>query len=231
MRLHWLQHESFEGLGYIEPFIRQKGFLCSRTRLFENEELPAVDQFDSLIIMGGSASIYEEAKYPWLAKEKIFIKQSIDAGKIVIGVCLGAQLIAEVLGGKVYKGQYREVGWHSVSLTEEGKNFSLLRNVPESFSAFHWHGDYIQTPPSCKRLMETKACSCQAFSLEERVLGLQFHLELSELNIEELMENCPADLAPDKYVQDPDLIREQFAGTESSRRIIETISGNIFRCG
>ena len=100
MRLHWLQHVPFEGLGCIEPWAAAKAFDISCTRLFADEPLPAIGTFDWLVIMGGPMGIYDLDEHPWLAAEKKFIKSSIDAGKTVLGICLGAQLIADVLGAK-----------------------------------------------------------------------------------------------------------------------------------
>src|SRR5574341_657976 len=141
MRLHSLQHEPFEGLANIEVWAKNKGHSITRTLLFNNEKLPQISDIDWLIIMGGSMNIYEEEKFPWLAEEKNFIAEAIANKKIVLGVCLGSQLIADVLGGKVSKNRHKEIGWFPVTLTKEARNSSIFSNLPEKFTAFHWHGD------------------------------------------------------------------------------------------
>ena len=115
MRIHSLEHEPFEGLANIEVWAKSRGYSISRTLLFNNEELPDISDFDWLVIMGGSMNIYEEEKYPWLREEKDFIAEAIAAKKIVLGVCLGSQLAADVLGGRVSRNKYKEIGWFPVS--------------------------------------------------------------------------------------------------------------------
>ena len=103
MRLHYLQHVPFEGLGNIETWAKNKGFHITRTRFFDNEPLPSTDDFEWLVVMGGPMNIYEETGYPWLVKEKKFIEECLKRDKFVLGICLGGQLIADVLGGRVVK--------------------------------------------------------------------------------------------------------------------------------
>ena len=126
MRIHSLEHEPFEGLANIEVWAKKKGHSITRTLLFNNEELPDISDFDWLFIMGGSMNIYEEEKYPWLKREKNFIAEAISSKKIVLGVCLGSQLIADILGSKVTKNKYKEIGWFPISLTGEAKNSSIF---------------------------------------------------------------------------------------------------------
>jgi len=113
----------------------------SRTAFFTDEPLPALDQFDWLVVLGGSMSTYDEAQYPWLIKEKLFIERAIAAGKKVLGLCLGAQLIAEALCARVYKNSHKEIGWFEVFKTPEGEDSKVLANFPNRFWALHWHGD------------------------------------------------------------------------------------------
>lgn len=102
--------------------------------------------FDWLIIMRGSMNIYEEEKYPWLAVEKKFIARTIESGKIVLGICLGSQLIADVLGGRVSRNKYRELGWFPVTLTKEAKDSPVFSALPARFNVFQWHGDTFKIP-------------------------------------------------------------------------------------
>ena len=201
MRIHYLQHVPFEGLGNIENWALAKGHQVSDTQLYNNDPLPEPEEFDWLIVMGGPMNIYEEDRFPWLAREKIFIKDTIDAGKIVLGVCLGAQLIASVLGAKIHKNQYPEIGWFDVRLTDAACKSRAFSRLPERFTAFHWHGDTFDLPPGATWIAESDACRNQAFEYGGRVIGLQFHLDTTLESIRRLVEYCGDELVPGEYVQ------------------------------
>lgn len=203
MRIHYLQHVPFEDLANIESWARSRGHDLSRTMLFSDEKLPEMDQFDWLIIMGGPMNIYEEDKYPWLAREKEFIRRAIASDRIVLGICLGAQLMADVLGSSVLRNEYREIGWFAVSLTEEGMRSPIFSVLPERFMALHWHGDTFGIPPGAVRIAESRACANQAF-VKGKAIGLQFHLESSRESIDHLLENCADELTDGPFVQSPD---------------------------
>ena len=114
MRARYLQHVPFEGLGSIESWLKMSGYEISCTPFFESAELPDIDEFDLLIVMGGPMGVHDKNKHPWLVKEKAFIKDAIESKKIVLGVCLGAQLIAHAMGAKVLKNRHREIGWFPI---------------------------------------------------------------------------------------------------------------------
>jgi len=155
-------------------------------------------------------NIYEEKEYPWLAAEKKFIKEAIENNKIVLGICLGAQLIAEVLGGEVVRNKYKEIGWFPVALRPEAGPSVAFRGFPEEFTAFHWHGDTFSLPPGAAMLAESEACPAQAFSYNGgRVLALQFHLESSPESVLSLIQNCSDELVDGEYIQGPDAIMER----------------------
>ena len=201
MRIHSLQHVSFENLANIQKWARKKGWPVSRTLLSAKESFPGLDDFDWLVIMGGPMNIYEETQHPWLAAEKSFITEAIKAGKVVLGICLGAQLIADVLGGKVTQNLHKEIGWYPVELTAAGEKSAVFASFPAQFPAFHWHGDTFAIPPGAVHLARSAACANQAFSYQERVIGLQFHLESSLESIQLLIENCGDELEPGRYMQ------------------------------
>ena len=110
MNLHYLQHVPFEGLGFIDEWAGNNGVEVGVSRLYAGEVFPAMDAFDGLVIMGGPMGIHDHEEHPWLVHEKAFIRKAIDAGKPVLGICLGAQLVADVLGAKVYPGPQKEIG-------------------------------------------------------------------------------------------------------------------------
>jgi GMP synthase (glutamine-hydrolysing) len=203
LRLHSLQHVSFEGLAHVEEWARVKGHRISRTLLFNDDPFPSMGEFDWLVILGGPMNIYEEEKYPWLKREKKFIAEAIAQQKVVLGVCLGAQLIADVLGGKVTQNPYREIGWYPVRLSAEAKNSPIFDGLPSRFMAFHWHGDTFAIPPGALRIAESDGCTNQALEYNGRTIGLQFHLESSIASIQKLIQNCADEIGEGEYIQKP----------------------------
>ena len=206
MKLHYLQHVPFENLGNIEPWVQQKGIELSKTQLFQGQILPKVNTFDWLIVLGGPMNVYEEKKYPWLIEEKKFIEQAIIQGKLVLGICLGAQLIASVLGSKVYKNQYKEIGWFDINLLPDSKKSNSFHSLPEQITAFHWHGDTFDLPDKARWLAQSEACKNQAFEFNDKTVGLQFHLESSKESIRNLINNCQDEIISDKYIQSPEIM-------------------------
>ena len=204
MRLHYLQHVPFENPGSILMWAKSNGHDITNTQLYKNDPLPKQQDFDWLVIMGGPMNIYEEDKYPWLSQEKSFIRESIDAGKVIIGLCLGGQLIADVIGGKVTKNPYREIGWFPVRLDKKIKSSPLFSFFPPQPVVFQWHGDTFSVlPEDAQCIAENDACKQQAFIYKKRVFGFQYHLENTKEIITSLIENCKNEMVPDIYVQTP----------------------------
>jgi len=228
MRIHSLEHEPFEGLANIEVWAKNRGHSISRTLLFNNEELPDIDDFDWLVIMGGSMNIYEEEKYPWLREEKNFIAEAIAGKKIVLGVCLGSQLIADVLGGRVSRNKYKEIGWFPVSLTADAKNSSIFSKFPSRFTAFHWHGDTFKIPPGAARIAQSEGCANQAFEYG-RVIGLQFHIEYSIDSINLMLQNCEDEIVEGKYIQAEDEIASHISNVREMNKLLNLLLDNIER--
>ncbi|MBL7077257.1 MAG: type 1 glutamine amidotransferase [Kiritimatiellae bacterium] len=198
MRAHYLQHVVFEGLGYMEGWLAAAGYEVGHTRLFAGEALPEPDAVDLLIIMGGPMSVNDAAEFPWLVDERAFVGSVIDAGTPVLGVCLGAQLIADVLGGRVYPNGEKEIGWFPVQSVPIDD--SVFR-FPPSIDVFHWHGETFDLPDGAVRLAKSVACENQAFQVGRSVIGLQFHLETTPESAEALATNCRDELVPGTYVQ------------------------------
>ncbi len=210
MRIHYFQHVPFEGLGSIRHWAESRKHHVSATRWYNDERLSSIEGIDWLIVMGGPMGVTDEDKFPWLNAEKEFILQAIERKCKVLGICLGAQLIASVLGAKVGKNPVKEIGWHEVMLTEEGKSSKIFNVLPERFAAFHWHGDTYELPAGAQCLARSKACKEQAFIYGDRVLGLQFHLDVQLPNVEQLITNCGTDLQEGAYVQKPaDMLARQ----------------------
>ena len=201
MKIHWLQHLPFEGLGSMGAYFRQKGFPSTSTHFYLNQQLPDIDSFDWLIIMGGAMSANDDAEYSWLTAEKTFIRKAIDCGKVVIGVCLGAQLIAAALGVKVYRNKYKEIGWFDIMPSNDAKKTILSDCFAETQDAFHWHSDTFDLPKGAIHLASSQACKNQGFIIDNRVVGFQFHLETTFKSAKDLIDNFSDELNGDKYVQ------------------------------
>lgn len=201
MKLHWLQHVPFEGLGYIQTWAEEKEAAISCTRLYAGEALPSLDDFDLLIVMGGPMGIFDYEKHPWLADEKEFIESAIDAGKTMIGICLGAQLMADVLGANVYPGPQKEIGWFPITRSEEAPAL-----IPQELTVFHWHGDTFDIPEGAVPLAHSEPGINQGFIYNDRAVGLQFHMETTETSMEALLEHCGQELVDAPYIQSAEQI-------------------------
>jgi len=194
VRIHYLQHVEYEPVAAIGEWAAERGHSVSGTHLYR-EQLTQPDDFDMLVIMGGPMNIYDEADHPWLADEKRFVAQVVAEGKLVLGVCLGAQLLADVLGGPVTRGREPEIGWYPIELTPEARAVPAFAALPERFTPLHWHGDTFAVPPEAVRLARSETCENQAFAVDGgRVLGLQFHLEATRESWAALTEACADEL-------------------------------------
>jgi GMP synthase-like glutamine amidotransferase len=204
MRVHVLQHVSFEGLGSIGPWLEKENAQVSFTRFFDSPRLPALNSVDMIIAMGGPMSANDEKKLPWLVPEKQFIQEAVLQGIPLLGVCLGAQLIAAAMGAGVYRNPVSEIGWFPVRSTPASEgNFAF----PEECLVFHWHGETFDLPAGAVRIAESDGCKNQAFQLHRNAIGLQFHLEITRESVSGLLDNCRDDLVPGPYVQNEFEIR------------------------
>lgn len=224
LRIHYFQHVAFEGLGYIETWATQNGHILSSTKFFEEEfTLPNLNDFDWLIIMGGPMGVYDEEKYVWLKSEKEFISKSIEADKTVIGICLGSQLIASALGAKVYPNKEKEIGWFPLTKTNEGKANKFINDLPDRFTTFHWHGDTFDLPSGATHLLKTDICPNQAFLYKNNIIGLQFHLEVTEQTIALMLENGASELTNSNFIQSIEEIQNGKHHIGQSNEIMKTI--------
>lgn len=212
MRIHYLQHVPFEGLAAIEDWAKQQSHTLTATRWYESATLPQQEDFDMLVVMGGPMGIYDEADHPWLRDEKQFVRQSVDAGKPVLGVCLGSQLLADVLGAKVYANRHKEIGWFPVRFDPELYDGELV--------VCHWHGDTFDLPEGAVRLAESAACKNQAYRFGDRVYGLQFHLEMTPSSVEGMIAACGQELVKGEWVQGAEEMRNGLHHAEATRNVL-----------
>lgn len=173
-----VQHMAGEGPGLIGVLARQRGLPLDVRRMDLGEALPDADAVAALVVLGGTMGAYEAVAHPHLLDEQQLIEEVVERGLPVLGICLGSQLVAAALGGRVYPGPAPEVGVGEVTLTDDGADDPLLGPAGRKFPAFHWHGDTFDPPPGAVHLASTRACKHQAFRVGDRVWGLQFHIEL-----------------------------------------------------
>lgn len=201
MRIHSFQHVAFEDIGSMLHDIQQQGHSLSTTHWYQGQQPPAVDDYDLLIVMGGPMGVYDEAQLPWLADEKRAIAAAIAAGKKIIGVCLGAQLIACVLGAPVTRNPQREIGWFPLQIHDDARELAIAKVLAKTPAVFHWHGDTFALPAQARLIASSQACQHQAYVIGEQIYGFQFHLETTETSAKALIEHCAADLDGSSFVQ------------------------------
>jgi GMP synthase-like glutamine amidotransferase len=223
MRIHCLQHVPFEGPARIAHWAERRGHPLAISHLYAGDPLPDLDSFDRLIVMGGPMGVADEAEHSWLTHEKARIEEAIAAGKSVVGICLGAQLIAEVLGARVYRNAVKEIGWFPIQLTEAALAMPLCDGLPGAPDVFHWHGDTFSLPPAAVQLARSAHCEQQAFLFNDRVLGLQFHLESTPESVAAICTHCADELVPAATVQTAAEMHEADIDTYASiNRLLET---------
>ena len=201
MNIHYFQHVSFESLGSIKYWVNSHGHRLTRTRFYAGDKLPMLESLDWLIILGGPMGIFDYHNYPWLLDEKKFIEKTINAGKTVLGICLGAQLVADVLGAKISKNHYKEIGWYPIQMTKESFTQKPFNAFPYQLNVFHWHGDTFDIPKNAIHLARSTACENQAYIYDKNIIGLQFHIEIMEENARQIIANCGHELVDEPYIQ------------------------------
>ncbi len=190
-----LQHVHCENLGIIAQVLQGCGFEPHYVQTFAGEPVPEeMKDATGLIVMGGPMGVYDQDRYPFLKDEMRLIDQALKAEKPVLGVCLGSQLLAAVLGAEVKKGNAKEIGWHGVELSEEGRGDWLWSGVESSFMAYQWHGDVFDLPAGATSLAFSQLTSCQAFSYGRNAYGLLFHMEVTEKIIQDMVDTFAEEL-------------------------------------
>jgi GMP synthase (glutamine-hydrolysing) len=208
------QHVSFEPLGTLDPILRDSGFRIQYVNFErEPERKPSLDGYDGLIILGGPMNANDVANYPYLANELTLVKEALDRDISILGICLGAQLLAKALGGTVQRGPVREIGWYDVHVTDEGQRDPVLSTFGARSEVFQWHEDIIELPSSAVHLASSPLCHAQAFRYGEHAYGFQFHLEVNQPIVERWLPELSND--GDSYDElnfvDPDHIRAKMS--------------------
>ena len=209
MKIHCFQHVAFEKPGTILEWLEINHHELSYTCFFEESySMPVLSEIDALIVLGGYMNVNDEETFHWLAEEKQFIRQATDTEKKVIGICLGAQLIAAALGKSVYMNAEKEIGFFPITFTDYALQQPLFNHFSNPYIVFHWHGDTFDLPANAKLIASTVGCKNQAYFIGNNVLGLQFHLEMNEMVIEDMLVNDVHELNENgKYIQSAELVK------------------------
>lgn len=197
MRVHFVIHEDFEGPGAIEHWVKMRRFHSSYSRVYLYESLPDVFDFDLLVVMGGpqsSSTTLAECPYFDAAAEMELIRRAVEHKKMVLGVCLGAQLIGEALGGTCIPSPNREVGVFPIQFTADGRNDTLFSHIPDGTVVGHWHNDMPGLTPGSHILAYSEGCPRQIIRYDNRVYGLQCHLEFTADSVEALIAHSGGNL-------------------------------------
>ncbi len=213
-----IQHADVEGPGVIENYLNRKKIPYGVFHPEKKIRLPSIDDWSHIVILGGPMNVDEEDRYPFMRQEDLFIKESIQRGKRVLGICLGAQLIAKALGAKVYRAPVKEVGWYDVEVTGEGAKDALFSRFPRSFPVFQWHGDTFDLPRAGVLLAKSSLVLHQAFRYGENVYGLQFHLEVTWNMIQEWMKTYEEELNEFQPSLSARILAESEIKTEACRQ-------------
>ena len=220
MRMAVLQHVEFEGPAAVADWAVARGFPLRLFHLHRDPTLPSLADFDMLTVMGGPMSANHEARLGWLGPEIALVREATASDKTVLGICLGAQIIAKALGGRVYPGSAKEIGWFPVQRTGSHLFFD---EVPDSFTPFHWHGETFDLPREAMTLAMSKITKTQAFAVGRRVLGLQFHMEATEASVQALLNNAAHEIGRGAFEQQPGTMLANLNQCTRLRPLLDTV--------
>lgn len=213
-------HVPFEGPGVMADWILKKGHHLEYTRFYEGESLPEASEVDLLIIMGGPMNVFDYHMHSWMQEEIDWVREFIHSGKPVLGICLGAQILAAALGEEVYPGPEKEIGWHNLQFLPSLGEFRIFKDLPAARKAFHWHGDTFNIPKGAVRIARSQLFPNQGFIFERRVLALQFHLEMTPDAVRGMVENCGDELLDASFIQTAEEILSETAYFEGNQQVL-----------
>ncbi len=208
MKLLVLQHIEIETPGLFELLLKERGIEIDFIHGYRGDAYPeSIESYSGFIVMGGPMGVYEESAYPFLKAEKFYLEKVLQTEKPVLGVCLGSQLLASVLGAEVKKGLQKEIGWYEVALTEEGKQDPLLKEAPTQFTPLHWHGDVFDLPKGAVSLASSQLTQHQAFRYRKNVYGFLFHMEVTEIMLPIWIDRFAEELK-EAHLNGPQILRQ-----------------------
>lgn len=213
-------HVPFEGPGVIEDWVGEKGYKLQYIRFYEEFSLPDASAVDLLIIMGGPMDVFDYHVHPWMGDEIEWVKEFINSGKPVLGICLGAQIIAAALGEEVYPGPHKEIGWHNLQFFPSLGDYKIFKELPVTRKVFHWHGDTFDIPEEATRIAASQAFPNQGFIYKNKVIALQFHLEVNPDSVRELVENCRDELEEGPHIQSEKKILSEHSYFQTNQEVL-----------
>ena len=213
-------HVPFEGPGLISEWVKKKGHRMEFTRFYEGMDLPDKAVTDMLVVMGGPMNVKDFHMHPWMEGEIQWVKEFIASGKPVLGICLGAQILAAALGAHVYPGKNKEIGWFDLRFLPCLGEYKICSGLPDTRKVFHWHGDTFDIPDGAVRIAESKAFPNQGFLYGKTVLALQFHLEMTPEMVSGLIGKCRNELVPGPYIQTEDELLDTSRFTPGNRELL-----------
>lgn len=213
-------HVPFEGPGIIADWTGEKGYKLHYTRFYQEDALPDAAAVDMLIIMGGPMNVFDFHIHSWMEDEIAWVKDFIETGKPVLGICLGAQIIASALGEEVYPGPHKEIGWHNLQFFPSMGDFKICKDLPVTRKVFHWHGDTFNVPVGATRIAGSQAFPNQGFVYGKHAVALQFHLEATPESVKELVENCRDELVEGPYIQSEKEILSKQSSFDSNHQVL-----------
>jgi len=224
MRMAVLQHVQFEGPAAVTDWAAARRLPLRVHHLYRDSVLPSLSDFDMLTVMGGPMSANDEAQFGWLGPEITLVREAIAAKKTLLGICLGAQIVAKALGARVYPGSAKEIGWFPVQRTG---SHPLFDGLPDSFTPFHWHGETFDLPHEGKLLAKSEITETQAFAVGQRVLGLQFHMETTEESVRALLKGAEHEIGHGVFEQQPAAILARINQCVSLRPLLDTVLARL----
>ena len=222
----FIKHIDIEGPETLGAFFEKHGFAFSVIDLHRGGKLPAgLNGVDAVVSLGGPMNAYEEAAYPFLKDEDIFLKQVLEARVPFLGICLGSQLLAKAAGGRVVRSPQEEIGWFDITLTAGGVGDPLFTGLAPLMEVYQWHGDMAVVPPGGIHLASSDRCPVQAFRVGTNAYGLQFHAEITDSSI----DAWSSDYAPEKQAERRAMLKRYQDVKEDFIRTGETLCGNFLK--
>ena len=224
-KIYVLQHHPVEDLANIAGALEGAALAWQYVRVHEGQPVPPnMKGAGGLIVMGGPMGVYQTDRYPWLRDEFRLIEDAVKSKLPVLGVCLGAQVVAAALGAKVDRNPNgKEIGWHPIRLSDSAKDDRLMRGLPTTMTPFHWHGDIFELPPGAVSLASSDKTPCQAFRHGDKVYGFQFHFEVTQEGVTAMADAFAKDLVRENIAAD-----RMIAQSAEFMPQLEKISGNVF---
>jgi len=224
-KIYVLQHHPVETLGRIADALENAALAWQYIRTFDGHQVPRdIKGAGGLIVMGGPMGVYQTGKYPFLSDEMALIRSAIESRRPVLGVCLGAQILAAALGAEVGRNPAgREIGWHPVKLAPAAREDRLMRGLPPAITPFHWHGDVFGLPTGAVSLASSDKTPCQAFRYGDNAYALQFHIEVTGEAVAAMAQAFAGELEREKISAD-----EMIAASEKYLSDLTRLAETVF---